>query len=154
MQIRKVREKPASGGFRFVPALFDSAIDQDLSRPLRFRITWVHAEPHDEHAHIGSRIFCQEIVLRPPGAGYARRSRGRQQEDQPRVTVGRVEPALEIVDALKVAETGRRRLSGPWRDGEYDRKRDATRNESSGAANRSHGHQIIRSFVNPPTPVG
>jgi hypothetical protein len=101
---RQTRQEPSADSFRFVPAMFRAWIGQQLTGPFRLGVAGVHAEPDDEHARVGFRMLRQEIVLRPPGASHARRSRGRQEQDQPRLPFARVEPGLELVDASQMPQ--------------------------------------------------
>src|SRR6266851_3654143 len=137
--------EPSAGGLRLVPGLDDTAIEKDLARPPRFLVTGVHAEPHDEHAHIRAGILAEQIVLRPPGASDARRSRGRQQQNQTDVAFTGVEPAAYVVDSVKMLESsrGKRNPREHGRECEYragDRQREIRRRMSLHPSAAAYGH--------------
>jgi len=143
-------EKPPAGILRFIPALHDAAVVQQLVRPSRFRVAGIHPEPHHEDPNVGIATRREEIVLHPPGAAHAGRSCRRQEQNQTGVTGVRVEPRLELFNAAEIAQC---RVRGRPSNGRMTcRKRDERVEETSGveqASSRSHG-TIETEAVNKP----
>ena len=81
--VGRVFAEPATHGFWLIPSMDDARIGQQVRRPFRPRIGGKHVEPDRIHAQARVRIFLEDFVLHPPGAGDADRSRRGQEQHEP-----------------------------------------------------------------------
>src|SRR5262249_50393118 len=100
----EVRQEPASGPLRLVPPVLDARIGQRGAGPLRHVVARIHVEPDHQNVRVGLLMFPEQLLLRPPGAGDAGRSRRRQEQDQARTSCVGVEPGFDFLNAAQRRE--------------------------------------------------
>ena len=82
----------------------DARIRQDIARPARPAVRFDHRKPDGVDAQVSIGLFVEDLLLHPPGAGDADRSRWREQQDQAWSSDVLIEQGLEPLQVTELLE--------------------------------------------------